>query len=163
MADGYRVVRAAVDDEPLLDGAGYDYADSVEVRLDRPDAHTAEQWARACLDSSPAAVVGLIRLVHGRVARFALGPDDGEHLMGWRIAVSTQDVLHLRASGPLLRAHIVARRTTPTTSRMTTFLQYERPAARWLWVVIGPLHRAIAPLLMRRAAAALVGRDLPAA
>lgn len=159
MGNGYRVVRVPVAAEPLLDGATHDYADCFEVRLHRADTHTAEQWARACVTSSPGAVLALIRLVHGRIARFDLAADDADHLMGWRVTHSSQDAFQLQAGGPLLRAHIVARRTSPTTNRLTTSLLYERPAAARLWRVIGPLHRVIAPLLLRRAAAALAASE----
>ena len=159
MENGYRVVPVPVLPEPLLDGATCDYADCFEVRLDRPDTHSAEEWARACLDSAPAAARATIRLAHGGILRFDLRADDADHLMGWLVEQADREVLHLKTSGPLLGAHIIARRTSPTTCRMTTFLLYERPAARRLWVFVGPLHRAIAPLLLRRAAAVLVGTD----
>ena len=151
----FRVSRVPVAPEPLLGGARYDYADAFEVRLDRPDTHPAEVWLRTGLEESPAAVRRLILLVHRHVARFDLGPADADHVLGWHIAQSSQDVCHLQAGGPLLRAHIVARRTSPTTSTLTTFLLYERRQMRLLWLVVGPLHRAIAPFLLRRAAAAL--------
>jgi hypothetical protein len=99
-------------------------------------------------------VRALIRFVHAHVIRFELsaGPDA---ILGWRVALSEPDVLHLRTAGPLLRADIVARRTSPTTAALATFLQYEHAAAPVLWRVIGPLHRTIAPYLLRRAAASL--------
>lgn len=153
----YAVARVPVAPEPLVEGA-YDYADSFELRLDRPDSHAAEEWVRAGLEDSPLWVRAVIDVVHGRIARFERGPADREHILGWRIVTSTPDLLHLQTSGPLLRAHIVARRRTPTTSDLTTVLFYERRVARLLWTVIGPLHRAIAPLLLRRAARKLRAR-----
>ena len=147
----YGVARVPVAPEPLVDG-GYDYADSFELRLDQPDAHSAEDWVRAGLEESPAWVRAVIAFVHGRIARFERGPADREHILGWRMITSAPDVLHLQTRGPLLRAHIVARRLTPTTSRLTTLLFYERRVAGVLWVLIGPLHRAIAPYLLARAA-----------
>ena len=149
----YRVRRVAVAPEPLVDG-GFDYADSFEVRLARPDTHPAEQWARACVAQAAPAVRGLIRFVHGRVAGFALD-DDPDAVLGWQTVSSSPDAHHLRAAGPVLRAEIVARRTSDRTATMTTFLFYRRRRTRLLWLLVGPLHRAIAPYLLRRAAAHL--------
>ena len=156
MADGYRVVRVPVAPEPLVAEVP-DYADSFEVRLDQRDAHTAEEWVRAGVDDAPRWARAVIAFAHGRIARFERGPADRQHILGWRITVSSQDVLHIQTGGPLLRASIVARRITPTAARLTTSLFYEHRATRLLWAAIGPLHRRIAPLLLRRAAAALVG------
>jgi hypothetical protein len=159
MSDGRRVPVAA---EPLLDGR-HDYADSFEVRLAQPDTHSAEDWARTAFEQAPPMLRGLIRFVHARIARFQLSAGrDG--ILGWGTVRSEPDVMHLQTDGPLLRADIVARRTSPTTSTATTFLCYRRPLAAVLWKVIGPLHRRVAPYLLGRAAAVLTGeRRAPAA
>jgi len=49
-------------------------------------------------------------------------------------------------------AAIDGRRLSASSLRLTTSLRYEHPVARVLWVVVGPLHRRLAPLLLRRAA-----------
>ena len=152
MAEGYRSRRVDVPPEPLV--AEYDYADAFELLLDRPDTHTAEEWVRQGLEGSPAPVRGLIRFVHARVIRFALQDGPGT-VLGWHVVRSERDVFHLHTEGPLLRADIVARRTSPTTVGFGTFLSYRHAAAPVLWRVIGPLHRAIAPYLLRRAASSL--------
>jgi hypothetical protein len=153
----YTVGRIEVAPEPLVD-AGYDYADSFQARLARPDAHTAEQWARTCLEEAAPAVRRLVRFVHGRVARFELSADPSS-VLGWQVLSSTPEALHLRTEGPMLRAEIVARRTSATTSGFSTYLFYKRPATRLLWIAIGPLHRTVAPYLLSRAAAALTSRQ----
>src|SRR4051794_32126995 len=156
MADAYRVERVAVRPEPLV-SQRYDYADAFELRLGNPDPHAAEQWLRTGLEGSGAAVRGFIRFVHGRVARFALSQEPG-NVLGWHIVASSDDVVHLRTEGPLLRAEIVARRTDPTVVGFTTFLFYKHRVTPLLWAGIGPLHRRIAPHLLARAAATLAGR-----
>jgi hypothetical protein len=153
----YRVSRIPVVPEPLVDGA-YDYADSFELRLRQPDAHTAEEWVRAALQNAAPAVRRLVRFVHGRVAKFPLStaPDS---VLGWEPVASTRDVFHIATAGPVLRAEIVARRTSPTTATITTFLFYRRRSTRLLWLVIGPLHRRVAPYLLTRAASRLTRSD----
>lgn len=148
-----RTSRIEVPPEPLVPST-YDYADAFELRTDRPDQHTAEEWVRAGLEQSGTAVRALIRFVHGRVARFELH-DGPSTILGWRLLLSEDDVLHMRTDGPMLRAEIVARRTSPTSAVLATFLFYKRRSTGLLWLVIGPLHRAIAPYLLRRAAARL--------
>ena len=145
------VRRVPVAPEPLLAGATPDYADAFELRLARPDAHTAGQWVQAALAEAPSAVTALIRFVHARVLRFELSPQD-DSILGWHTVSSTPEALHLRTQGPLLRAEIVLRRGSPSTATVSTFLFYGHRFTPLLWRVVGPLHRRIAPYLMRRAA-----------
>ena len=131
-----------------------DYADAFEIRVSGPDERTAEQWVRAGLEQAPAAVRWLIVAVHRHVLRLHLGPfGDGDHVLGWRIITDDPGVVRLDASGPLAAAMIMGRRLDPTRMQLTTSLSYRRPAlARAVWAFVGPLHRTIAPLLLRRAA-----------
>src|SRR5438045_1652479 len=115
----YDVSRVAVAPEQVVPST-YSYADSFELRLEQPDGHTAEEWVRTGLEGSGAAVRGLIRFVHGRVARFGLTTEPG-NVLGWHVISSVEDVVHVRTEGPLLRAEIVARRTAPTVVGFTTF------------------------------------------
>ena len=124
----------------------------------QPDSHSAEEWMRAALEQSAPAVRGIIRFVHSRVAGFELSTEPGS-LLGWRTVSSTPDILHIATEGPVLRAEIVCRRGSPTTATVTTFLFYGRRRTRLLWLVIGPLHRRIAPYLLGRAASHLTRAD----
>ena len=150
MSPSYAVERVPVLREPWVE-AGYDYADSFEVRLAQPDAHPAEEWLRTALDQSAPWVVAIIRLVHGRIARFSLSTEPTS-IIGWDTVSSSPDACHICTRGPALRAEIVARRTSDTTATVTTFLFYRRRSTGLLWLVIGPLHRRIAPYLLARAA-----------
>ena len=115
---------------------------------------TAEQWVRTGLEGAPPAMRALIRVVHRVVLGFRLGPHPSpDHVLGWRIAASEPDVVRLEASSWLVRAVIVGRRVGLHTTRLTTFLFYERPVpARIVWTVVGPVHRRVAPYLLARAA-----------
>lgn len=149
----YSVSRVPVAPEPWVQ-LGHDYADSFELRLARPDTHTAEEWMRAALESAAPAVSALIRFVHTHVAGFALSSDP-HSVLGWDTVSSTPDAFHVETHGPALRADIVARRTSDRTATVTTFLFYQRRRTALLWMVIGPLHRRIAPYLLARAASKL--------
>ena len=131
-----------------------DYADAFEILVPEPDGRTAEQWVRTGLEGAPPAMRTLIRVVHRVVLGFRLGPHPSpDHVLGWRIAASEPDVVRLEASSWLLRAVIVGRRVGLHTTRLTTFLFYERPLpARVVWTIVGPVHRRVAPYLLARAA-----------
>jgi hypothetical protein len=150
----FEVRPRAVPDEPEL--RGHDYADSFEVVLAEPDEHTAETWARTALEQSNPLLRRLVGVVHGGILRFDLGPDDEQHVLGWRIVSSEPDALQLVAGGPLGRGVIVARRTSPTASAASTYVFFTRRRSRLIWAVVGPLHRRVAPYLLGRAAHTLV-------
>lgn len=159
---GHTTRRIPVPPEPLLAGERPDYADTFELTLEQPDGHSAEQWMRAALEQTAPGIRRLIRFVHARVIRFSSSTEPGS-LLGWRTLLSSRDVLHIVTGGPVLRAQIVARRGSETTATISTFLFYERRSAPAIWLLVGPLHRRIAPYLLRRAAAHLTTRTpLPA-
>ena len=153
VADTCTVGRIPPAAEPAATGEP-DYSDAYEVRLAQPDGHTAEEWVRAALDHSPR-VQQLIRFVHARVLRFEVSTEPGS-LLGWRTLSSTPESFHITTGGPLLRAEIVARRRSATAATLTTSLFYRSRHAALLWAVVGPLHRRVAPYLLRRAAAHLI-------
>ena len=149
MPGGRAFRREVPPDEPLA-VAAYDYADAFEVAVDG-DSRTAEQWLRAGLEGSPAPLRLLIRLVHGRLLRFRLGPTSPDHILGWRILNSTPEVVQVVAEGPLGRGVLVGR-TTPSAVVLTTYVVHGRHRlSRPVWALVMPLHRRVAPYLLTRA------------
>jgi hypothetical protein len=140
--------------EQLIGPGRPDYADAFEIRPAAHDPRTAEQWLRAGLEQSPAALRRAILVVHRRVLRLRLGPLEAvDHVLGWRITADEPDVVRLEASGPLADAVIVGRRTATGSTLLTTALRYRHAAAaRMIWACAGPLHRRVAPYLLARAA-----------
>jgi hypothetical protein len=136
--------------EPLIGGSDFDYADSFEIRLRPTDSRSPEQAFRTALDRAPV-IRMLVPPVHRYVLGMRLGPlSSSEHLLGWKIVVSTAELVHLEAVSPLAHGHIVGRNTGETAS-FTTYLFYTRPAvARTIWTLVSPLHRAVAPYLLQR-------------
>jgi len=151
---GERARRVEVD-EPLLDDARSDYEDAFALRLTHRDGHTAEQWLRAGLEDSPAALRRLILIAHRGVLLLRLRPLDAPgSVLGWPITSASAEAVRLDAHSPLLHAVIVARRVDLGSVQLTTSLRFVRPAlARAVWTCVGPLHRRIAPYLLQRAAA----------
>ncbi len=140
--------------EPVPGGGRYDYADAFEIRLPAPDGRTAEEWIRSGLERAPSLVRRLVVWVHRHVLGFPLDlRPSPETVLGWKIRSSEPAAIVLTAESGLLRGVLVGRRGDPTRVEVTTFLFYRRPRlARLIWAVVGPLHRAVAPLLLTRAA-----------
>ena len=62
-------------------------------------------------------------------------------------------------TGPLLGGLLVVRRVPPSTAVLETFVSYRQPVlARIVWTAVAPIHRAVVPYLLRRAATASAGR-----
>ncbi|GAA4533632.1 DUF2867 domain-containing protein [Mycobacterium paraffinicum] len=129
-----------------------DYTDVFEVPLPQGDSRTAEQTFRDAVGRGAGG--GVVPWIHRHVLRFRLGPySSPEHIIGWTIARSDRDELVLTARGPLMRGELTLRRQDGRRASLTTRVQYGRKtAARTVWAFVGPLHRAVAPRLMKRAA-----------
>jgi hypothetical protein len=150
-----RAVRRTASSEPLAGHHMHDYADRFEVPLSADDDRTAEQVFRAGLERAPTAMRWTIFLAHRHILRFRLGPASSPtHVLGWQIVTVEPDAIQLEASGPLIRGVLVARRAPAGTATLDTFVYYRRPAARLVWACVSPLHRAVAPYLLARAASA---------
>ena len=93
-------------------------------------------------------------IAHRHVLRFELAPLSApNHVLGWKILTAEHDHIRLRATGPLLHGLLVARRVAPSTAVLETHVSYRRPVmGRIIWTAVAPIHRAVAPYLLRRAA-----------
>ncbi|MDM4138632.1 MULTISPECIES: DUF2867 domain-containing protein [Mycobacterium] len=129
-----------------------DYTDVFEVPLPQGDSRTAEQTFRDAVGRSGGG--GVVPWIHRHVLRLRLGPhSSAEHIIGWTIARSDRDELVLTARGPLMLGELTLRRQDGPRASLTTRVQYcRKTAGRTVWAFVGPLHRAVAPRLMKRAA-----------
>lgn len=143
---------------PQLD-TGADYADAFEIRIGEDDSRTAEQAFRDGLGAEPGAIGRLVSWTHRHGLRFRLGPvTSSDHVNGWKVVHSDPDQFVLTTDGSLMRAQLALRRQADRRAVLTTQLFYRHhAAARIVWAVVGPVHRAIAPRLIenssRRASA----------
>ncbi|OBH01954.1 hypothetical protein A5696_12770 [Mycobacterium sp. E2699] len=131
-----------------------DYTDVFEVPVAQGDSRTAEQALRDAVGRRPGARGGAVLWIHRHVLRFRLGPySSPDHLIGWPITRSARDEIVLTASGPLMRGELALRRRHGRAT-LTTRVHYgHKIAARAVWALIGPMHRAVTPQLMKRIAA----------
>jgi len=123
-----------------------------EVPIQPADSRTAEQTFRDALRQNPGALGAAVLWIHRHVLGFRLGPASSpEHVIGWSIVRSDADELVLAANGPLMHGELDLRRQDGRRAVLTTRLHYRhRFAARAVWLAVGPLHRVIAPQLMKR-------------
>ncbi|OBI45746.1 DUF2867 domain-containing protein [Mycobacterium colombiense] len=149
-----RVAAAVLDARAQTGETAADYVDVFEVPIPAGDARTAEQSFRDGLGDRAGAGGRLVLWVHRNVLRLRLGPArSAGHLIGWSIVRSDPDELVLATRGPLMRGELTLRRQDGRRAVLTTRLHYRRRiAATAVWALIGPLHRVVAPRLMRRSA-----------
>jgi Protein of unknown function (DUF2867) len=133
-----------------------DYVDVFEVPIRSADSRTVEQALRDAVGQEPDALGAVVLWIHRHVLGFRLGPASSpEHIIGWSIMRSDNDQIVLAANGPLMHGELDLRRQDGRRGMLTTRLHYRRRfAARAVWLLVGPLHRAIAPRLLQRCVAA---------
>jgi hypothetical protein len=130
-----------------------DYASAFAVSRRAGDERSAEQWARAAFEGAPAALRTFVVVGWRYGLGFRLGPrGSAAHVLGWKIASSTPEVVVLTLQSPLVTAHKVVRVDAARVA-MTTFVRYERAPARALWSAAAPVHHRTEPYLLGRAAA----------
>jgi hypothetical protein len=132
--------------------AGADYVDVFEAPLLDGDGRSAEVAFRDALGDKPGALGALVLWIHRHVLRLRLGPySSSEHVIGWPIVRSDNDEIVLATGGPLMSGRLTLQLQDDRRAVLTTRLRYRhKVAARTVWAVIGPLHRAVAPRLIER-------------
>jgi hypothetical protein len=121
--------------------APHDYVDMFAVTTPQAGEATAEQWARATIESASS----LGRFLAWRaVCELRLGPNDAEHIGGWRIVDRGGGWIRLPASSWFMSAqmlfHIEGDRVA-----FVTLVRYDRPIGRPIWTAASNVHRAAAP------------------
>ena len=138
----------------------FDYADAFEVSLRENDTRSAEEMVRAGVDGMPTLLGVIVLFAHRYVLRLDLAPLSApNHLLGWEIIARDHDAIRLRATGPLFKGLLVASRLSPSTAMLETFVAFRRPGlARPIWTTVAPIHRAVVPILLRKAVTACGAR-----
>jgi hypothetical protein len=131
-----------------------DYVDVFEVPIEPTDSRTAEQAFRQGFGHKLGPGGAAVLWIHRHILRFRLGPSSSpESVIGWSITRSEPDEIVLTANGPLMHGELSLQRRDGRRAVLTTRLHYRHKiAARAVWSIVGPLHRIIAPELMKRTA-----------
>ena len=149
-----RIAAESVAGRTQTDEIDDDYVDTFEVSILDGDVRTAEQAFRDALGDKSGVGENVVLWIHRHLLQFRLGPySSPEHIIGWTIVRSDRDEIVLAADGPLMRGQLRMAREDGSRAVLTTSLRYRRKiAASAVWLVVGPLHRILAPRLMQRSA-----------
>lgn len=113
---------------------------------------TPEQWARAMFGDTPDAGEQLIwRGLLGFRLRQDRSPDT---VGGWRVTARAPGWIRLESDSWLLTGNMLVRTAEQQVS-LTTLLEYRRLLGRLQWAWLSPVHRRLAPRLLRSTAAVL--------
>lgn len=136
---------------------------AIVVRTTMPEVHyadmftlhtsataTPEEWARAMFGETPTLTGRFIWCI---LLRFRLASGRSPTTVaGWQVRTRGTDGITLEAESPILTGNLVVT-TSPGRVCLGTFLHHRRPAGRRVWSLLSPIHRRLAPGLLRDAAA----------
>jgi len=116
---------------------------------------SAEQWARALLEETPA---GRSAPVLWRLLGLRLGPTPStDHVQGWKIADGGDGWIRIGTTSWCMTAHAVVTVDGPRVS-LALFIRHDRPEAALIWNAVSPLHRRGVPVMLRQALSIHVAR-----
>jgi hypothetical protein len=147
----HRVKPSAEARRLAFDDPGYEYA--CQRSVGDAAGHTAEQWAREVFEGAPEPLrsfiaAGWVTVLRLRLSRPRSSPS---HILGWEIVSATPASAVLAVTSSALTARLVVQ-AEGTAVIHSTFLRYDRPYGRVLWALAAPIHRAVIPYLLNRAA-----------
>jgi hypothetical protein len=147
------VTRATVPPEitalDVLPGASYSDAYQLETHTD--DQRSPAEWAADVFEGSP--LRGFVRLGWrwGLLLRLAPKGTPG-HVLGWTVQTvpGRPDVAVLAQESPLMSARLVFRAPAGIL-QFSTYVRATSIAGHVVWTVTAPLHRRLAPHLLKSA------------
>jgi hypothetical protein len=132
--------------------ADSDYTFACEVGVAPTDGRSAEQWVRDVFEGAPLALRHFVVLGWIVALGVRLGPrPSSHHVLGWRIAHSTEETIVLEAPFRFGKACNVLR-VESSRVVLVTFVRYEKPLARAVWSIAAVFHERVIPYLMSHAA-----------
>ena len=116
------------------------------------DGRSTEQWARAVWEEASAPMRLFLIAGWRLVLGLRLGSrDSADHVLGWKIVHRLPNETAVEAKSRTLTAHNTFRRDDQRLV-WSTFVRYDRPAARIIWPPVSLLHRPLVRYSLRRAA-----------
>ncbi len=130
-----------------------DYADAHMATISNRQPRSPEAWARAVFEGAPSAVRAIVTAGWKFPLGLRLAPlTDPEHVLGWPIISSGDNWTLLEQHSRLLSARLVFW-VDESQLIHSTFVRYDRAAARALWTPASFVHGLVIPYLLRRATA----------
>jgi Protein of unknown function (DUF2867) len=128
-----------------------DFASAFEVAISQANDRSPEDWARTIFEQGPPALRSFVLIGWRFVLGLHLAPGGTpDQIAGWRVVDRQLDAITLEARSRLMTARKVVR-IKSSQLLVTTFVQYDRPAARVLWPMVVPIHHRTEPLLLAHA------------
>jgi hypothetical protein len=134
-------------------GHAADYSDSFTVGRASSDPRSAEDWFRAAFEGSPAVIRHGLPVIWRSVLGLRMGPRPSpDHVLGWRRVSTEPELAVYETQSGIAEANLVMR-LEANRAVLTTFVHHLKPAiVSSIFVVAGPVHRAVIPFLLDRAA-----------
>lgn len=126
-----------------------DYQDMFTAATADPRRRSAETWMRATLDGAPLLLRSFVRIGWYLVLGFRPAKDHA--ILGWPIAMNADEFVVMRQQSRLFDAALLLRRLDDRLA-WATRVHFKSRGSNAVWAVTKPLHRAITPYLLRRAA-----------
>ena len=128
------------------------FACAYAIDIAADDRRSSEEWARSAWEDAPPAL-RLFMLAGWRfVLGLRLGPRPSvDHILGWTIVERGADETVCQLRSWLLNAYN-AFRIDDGRLVWSTFVVYERPAAKFIWLPVSFLHRRLVRIALGRAA-----------
>jgi hypothetical protein len=128
-----------------------DYADAFLVNVGTVSERSAEQWARAILEDSPATLRHPLLSGWSAIGLKLDGGRGGQTVLGWPIRNRTPEYVLLAADGRIgLSGELLFKRNQDTL-HYSTFVRHDNPAARALWAGVVRVHVPTVRYLLKQA------------
>lgn len=137
---------------------GFQYADrfSVPAAVEAP----AGEWAYRSLRSAERHRGAFSKLIWQGALGFRLDPGAPGTLLGWRIEEDSPGRLVMAADGRLMEGRLMFEVGSEVV--WTTALRFHGSAGRFVWWVLGAVHRPAVPRSLHAASASLLRRPVTA-
>ena len=137
--------------------ASPDYVDLFTATTSGATDKSAEEWARAALEDTPA---GRSAPFLWRLLGLRLGPTPSpDHVQGWKIADRGEDWIRIETTSWFMTAHAVVQVDDRHVS-VALFVRYDRPIAGHIWSPVSVMHRRGVPVILRQALKAHASRSV---
>jgi hypothetical protein len=125
-----------------------DYVDVFTAPVSGVTRRSAEEWARAVLEETPA---GRAAPALWRRLGLRLGPTpSAEHVQGLKIAARGDDWIRLETASWFMTAHGIVHIDDRQLS-LALFIRYDHPIASLAWMPESAVHRRAVPVMLRQA------------
>lgn len=116
------------------------------------DGRSSEEWARAAWEDAPAPLRWFMVAGWRFVLGLHLGPRSSpDHILGWQIFERDPNTTACQLHSGFLAAVNIFHRAEGRFI-WSTFVTYDRPIARVIWLPVSVIHRLLARLALRRVA-----------